>query len=322
MGKPLKFLVLGLALAGLLAACSGPAKNAVQMNQANAKTTASTALSDLAVSGALLDGVTGVIPQAAQAMGISVEAASVLDALGVKLPQAISAGCQFKQEPSIPTDADLDFVPLTLTFSGSCNYTDDNDTPADTTDDTAYSISGGVKLEDTNDNLKNSGFKISFLNFVEKASKGGKTLERTFNGSYTLDTQDPALYQVNKGYSAMQKFTDGANTDSRSSDYAVGEKYKPDNATTPKAAGTFTIDETNPGSLINTINGKTYSWKWFANLHFLRSCKARTPEGVRIPFDSGSATYSYTNPDGTVSTLKIEFSACGSYKLTLNGEVL
>lgn len=315
--RPSKLLLLSLGLVGLLAACSSAPKNTQAMTQAEAKTTSEAALNDLSLSGALVGGFTGLTAQsqaAAQSIGMPLQAASVLESLGMNVAQAITVGCTLDWSPQIPTDADKDGVPADLTVTVDCTYTDSGS-------GFTYAFKGSLKIQDTNDALKNSGFRLALQNWSEKATKGSDSFERTFDGTYSIDTQNPALFKEDKGYTAAQNVVLSGQTDSASAQYGVSTTYTPDDPTKPKAAGLFEIKEANPGSLTLTHNAKTYSWKWNTKptLHYNASCKARTPKGVRIPFDRGGAFYSYTNPDGSVATLEIQFTGCNAYTIIYNG---
>lgn len=308
--------LLALSLIGLLAACTSTPQNSQPMDATEAKAASEMALSDLALSGALVGGPGGILAQQAQALGIPPVAAAALEAAGMDLKQAISTGCNITFADWV--DKDSDFIPNDFSITvKDCFYTD-------TGNGFSYSFQGGLRLQDTNDNLKDSGFKLSFENFKETIALGSKSRERTFNGSYTLDAQNKMLYKVDKGYSVSQKLSDGSSTDTRSADYSVSETYAPTDASQPKAGGTFTIDKSKPGTLTLSHNSTTYRWNWYTDppLVYNASCKAKTPEGVKIPFTAGGAVYTYTNPDGKVSTLRIEFTGCGSYKVTFEGELV
>ena len=313
-----KQTILVLGLVALLAACSGPSNTNTQpMSAAEAKAAADVAVNDLSLSGALVGGPAGLVAQYAQILGIPVQAATVLEGLGMDLTQAITVGCTFDFSPEVPVDADKDLVPANFSLSVDCKYTD-------TGSGFTYAFKGSLKIEDTNDNLKNSGFKLALQNFIEEASKGADSFKRTFDGSYTLDTQNTSLFKAEKGYTASHSYTKGTQSDSANSTFSISETYAPDSALTPLKAGTFTVDEAKPGTLTVVHGSKTYNWKGNTKptLHYNSACKARTPNGVRIPFDSGAAFYSYTNPGGKVSTLEIKFSACGSFTVTLDGQGL
>lgn len=308
--RPGKLLVLSLGLVGLLAACSSAPKNTQAMTQAEAKATADVALSDLALSGALIGDPYGLTAQNAQKLGMPVVAAGVLEGLGMDLTQAISAQC--KIDIGSWVDKDLDGIPAGFSIQVSnCSYSDGTFT---------YSFQGSLNIDDTNDNLKNSGFKLGLNNFIEEATKGSDSYKRTFDGNYTLDTQNASLFKADKGYTASQTYTLSGQTDSASAQYGVSETYAPDDAIKPKVSGTFTIPELSPGTLTVTHNGKTYTWKWNTKptLHYVASCKARTPNRIKIPFDKGGAFYSYTNPDGSVATLEIQFTGCNAYTILYN----
>ncbi|PZA07609.1 MULTISPECIES: hypothetical protein [unclassified Meiothermus] len=305
-----------LSLIALLAACTNTPQNSQPMNKDEAKATSELALSDLALSGALVGGPTGLMAQQAQALGIPPVAGAALEASGMNLAQAISAGCRI--DVGGWTDQDLDLIPADFSITvKDCSYTD-------TGNGFSYSFQGGLRLQDTNDTLKDSGFKLSFENFKETITLGSKSRERTLNGAYTLGAQNKALYRVDKGYSASQKLSDGSSTDTQSAEYAVSETYAPNSQANPKAGGTFTIDKSKPGTLTLAHNSTTYRWNWYTDppLVYDASCKAKTPEGVKVPFTSGGAVYTYTNPNGKVSMLKVEFTGCGSYKVTFEGEVV
>lgn len=314
MKSGIKLLVLLLGMVGLLAACSSPPKNTQAMSQAEAQTAADVALNDLSLSGALVGDPYGLTAQNAEKLGMPVVAASVLEGLGMDLTQAISAQC--KIDIGTWVDKDLDGIPAGFSIQVSnCTYSDGT---------FSYSFQGTLNIDDTNDNLKNSGFKLGLNNFIEEATKGSDSYKRTFDGNYTLDTQNLALFKADKGYTASQTYTVGGTTNSASAQYGVSETYAPDDQAKPKVSGVFTIPEINPGTLTITRNGKTYVWKWNTKptLHYLASCKARTAKRVRIPFDAGGAFYSYTNPDGTTATLEIQFTACNAYTVTYNGQAL
>lgn len=322
--KPLGYMLI--LTIGLLAACSAPAKNTAKMSSTEAKATAEVALGDLSLA-SLVSGPTALAGQsllAAQKLGLSAQSVGVLEGLGLNLTQAISVGCSIVPS-NLSSDSDLDLIPVKISISvQNCSYTDDNST-ADPSDDVGYSIQGNVTLEDTDDNRANSGYKLSLSGWKDKATKGSKSLERTLDGSYTLNIPaNAAFYNVDKGYKASQIYTDGSTTDSSSVQFGLDQTYTPDSIGLFKRSGNYSVDKAKPGSLSLTHNGKIYAWSGYTEppLHFNSACKAKTDKGVRIPFDAGSAIYSYTNPDGTTSRLQISFKACGSYTLSLDGQAV
>jgi len=127
---------LALSLVGLLVACTNVPQKGQPMNATEAK-----AVSGLALSGDLVGDPYSLTKQDVQALGISPVAASALEATGMNLAQAVSAGC--KLDIGNCTDQDLDFIPtdFSITVSG-CSYTD-------TSTGFGYSFEGGLRLQDT-----------------------------------------------------------------------------------------------------------------------------------------------------------------------------
>lgn len=326
MKRTVQFLLIA-AIGGVLISCSGASKNTVRMNATEAKATASAALGDLSMA-SLVMGPTALTSQSVQAagkLGLSTQTAGVLEGLGMNLAQAVTVGCDISVIPG-GADKDFDLTPDKASVSvQNCSYKDDNNTPGDTSDDIGYSFEGSVTLEDTDDNRANSGFKLTLSGWKEAASKGAKSLERALDGSYTLNIPaGAASYTVGKGYTAAQTYKDGTQTDALNVQFGLDQTYTPDSVGLFKKAGSYAVDKTKPGTLNLTHNGKAYAWSGYTDpaLHFTSSCKAKTKEGVRIPFDSGSAHYTYINPDSASSSLVISFTACGSYTVTLDGQAV
>jgi hypothetical protein len=83
------------------------------------------------------------------------------------------------------------------------------------------------------------------------------------------------------------------------------------------------VDKNNPGSATWTRGNNTRSLIWYTDptLHWNRTA-CQNPLGRLMNFDSGAKEYVYTNPAGQTSTLRIEFSGCGQFSVTLNGQIV
>ncbi|RIH85027.1 hypothetical protein [Calidithermus roseus] len=317
MNRALRSMAMATVLAGLLAACSSSTpENSKPMSPEAAKAAAKAALRDLSLGSGLVRGPSGIVPQSAARVGLSAQVLGALEGLGIPMGQALEAGCTISVEPLPFTDDDQDLVPASATLKVDCTL--------DNAGGYSYTLKGSLKLEDNDDNFKNSGFRLAFEGFSDKATKGDYSIERSFEGSFALDSKDPALYKIDKGYNVLVKESRAGQTDTLAATFDASETYAPDDPSKPILAGDFTVDKNQPGSLVVSKNADSYRWNWFTDptLHYTFSCTATTDEGVWIPFDDGAVVYTYNDSKGQSATLRIEFTGCGSYTVTLNGEVL
>lgn len=314
-----------LALMGLLAAC-GIHQAPNTLSQTDAQALSEAAQGDLQLAGALLgDASTGALKAqnsldsldvGAQAWGLPRRINLILRAVGVLyLPPLGSGNCTISTTPSPLVDADDDGVPAYATSAYDCSYTGP--------DGTSYTLSGSITLQDTNDNQQFSGYSVTFDNFKSRVSGDNRSVERTLNGSYSMDKQDATLFKISKNYTHSVTKTVFNNTYTGSLVFNVSKTYAPDNDgdSNPWNAGTISVDKASPGSATWIRNNNTRNLIWYTDptLHWNRSvCK--NPSGRLMNFDSGAKEYVYTNPAGVKSTLRIAFSGCGQFSVTLNGQ--
>lgn len=318
----------GLALVGLLAACGTQPQTQGGLTQADAQALSEAAQGDLQLTGALLgDASTGALNTQggvdsldthAQNWGLPRRINLILRAVGVLyLPPSGSGNCTLSTTPSPLADADDDGVPADATTAYDCSYTGPGGT--------SYNLNGSIRLQDTNDNQPYSGYSVTFNNFRSRVSSNSSSVERTLNGSYSIDKQDATLFKISKNYSHNVTKTAFNNTYTGSLAFNVSKTYAPDNDgdSNPWNAGTITVEKTNPGSATWTRNGNTRNLIWYTDptLHWNRSV-CQNPSGRLMNFDSGAKEYIYTNPANEKSTLRIEFSACGNFTVTLNGQTV
>ncbi|ADD27069.1 MULTISPECIES: hypothetical protein [Meiothermus] len=325
MHKHLRALA-GLALLGLLAACSNPSSSSDQLSQSDAQALSEAVQGDLQLTGAMLgdastaalgaQGQVDGLEAAAQAWGLPRRGSLILRAVGVLyLPPTSSANCSISTNPATPVDADNDGVPASATTTYDCTYTGPGNT--------SYSLKGSVTLQDTNDNQPYSGYSVAFDRFTTRLTSGNTSIERTLNGSYSIDKQDATLFKITKNYTHAVTKTVFNNTYTGSLVFDVSKTYAPDQDgnSNPWDAGSITVEQNNPGSATWTRNNNTRSLIWYTDpsLHWNRAA-CQNPLGRLMNFDSGAKVFVYTNPAGERSTLRIEFSGCGQFTVTLNGQ--
>ncbi|WP_157202642.1 hypothetical protein [Calidithermus chliarophilus] len=317
MSSTFRSIVVTTALTGLLAACGGqqPPQNGKPMTPEAAKAAATVALRDLSLGSSLVRGPSGIVPQSAAKAGLNAQVLGGLEGLGIPMRQALEAGCEVKVEPLPFTDKDADLVPADATLKVDCTL-DHNGY--------SYAFKGALRVEDNDDNFKNSGFRLSFQGFSDKATKGDYSVERSFDGSFALDSKDPALYKLDKNYILTSKQTKAGQTNTLGATFDTTETYAPDDPSKPVLAGDFAVDKDKPGTLTVQKNADVYNWNWYTDptLHYTLSCAAVTGEGVWIPFDEGAVVYTYNDSKGQSANLRLEFTGCGSYTLTLDGKVI
>lgn len=316
----------GLTLLGLLAACGTQPQTPSTLSQADAQALSEAAQGDLQLTGALLgeasagalsgQGEVDSLEANAQTWGLPRRGVLILRALGVLyLPPASSANCSISTTPSQLVDADDDGVPASTTITFDCSYTGPGNI--------SYSLKGSVTLQDTNDNQPYSGYTLSFDRFTSRISIGNNTIERSLQGSYSIDKQDATLFKISKNYTHSVTKTVANNTYTGSLAFNVSKTYAPDSDgnNNPWDAGSITVDKNNPGSATWTRNSMTRSLIWYTDptLHWNRSA-CQNPLGRLMNFDDGAEEFVYTNPVGEKSTLRIEFSGCGQFTVTLNGQ--
>jgi len=315
-----------LALIGLLAACGTESQTPNTLSQADAQGLSEAAQGDLQLTGALLgDASAGALSAQggvdnldanAQAWGLPRRINLILRAVGVLyLPPLGSGNCTISTTPSSLVDADDDGVPANATTSYNCSYTGPGNT--------SYALSGSITLQDTNDNQQFSGYSLTFDNFKSRVSGDSRSVERTLNGSYGVDKQDATLFKISKNYTHSVSRTVFNNTYTGSLVFNVNKTYTPDNDgdSNPWNAGTITVDKSSPGSAtwIRGTNTRSLIWYTDPTLHWNRAA-CQNPFGRLMNFDSGAMEYVYTSPAGEKSTLRIAFSGCGQFAVTLDGQ--
>ncbi|GEM85225.1 hypothetical protein [Meiothermus hypogaeus] len=326
--NPILRNLAGLALVSVLAACGTQPQTQDSLTQADAQALSEAAQGDLQLTGALLgDASTGALSTQsgvdsldshAQNWGLPRRINLILRAVGVLyLPPSGSGNCTLSTTPSPPADADDDGVPADATTTYDCSYTSPSGT--------SYSLNGSIRLQDTNDNQPYSGYSVTFNSFRSRVSSSNLSVERTLNGSYSMDKQDATLFKISKNYTHNVTKTALNNTYTGSLVFNVSKTYAPDNDgdSNPWNAGTITVDKANPGSATWSRNSITRNLIWYTDptLHWNRSA-CQNPLGRLMNFDSGAKEYVYTNPASEKSTLRIEFSACGQFTVTLNGQTV
>lgn len=315
----------GLTLLGLLAACGTQSQTPNTLTQADAQALSEAAQGDLQLTGALLgDASAGALSAQggvdsleanAQTWGLPRRINLILRAVGVLyLPAMGSGNCTISTTPSPLVDADDDGVPASATTTYSCTYTSPGGI--------SYSLNGSISLQDTNDNQPFSGYGVTFSNFRSRVSSDNRSVERTLNGSYSIDKQDAALFKIGKNYTHSVTRTIFNNTYTGSLVFNVSKTYAPDNDgnSNPWDAGTITVDKASPGSATWTRGNNTRNLIWYTDpsLHWNRAA-CQNPLGRLMNFDSGAKEYVYTSPAGEKSTLRFAFSGCGQFSVTLNG---
>ncbi len=318
----------GPALVGLLAACGTQPQTQGTLTQSDALALSEAAQGDLQLTGALLgDASTGALSTQgrvdsldahAQAWGLPRRINLILRAVGVLyLPPLGSGNCTIHTTPSPLVDADDDGEPADATTTHDCSYTGPSGT--------SYNLNGSIRLQDTNDSQPYSGYSVNFNNFRSRVSSNSSSVERTLNGSYSIDKQDATLFKIGKNYTHSVSKTVFNNTYTGSLAFNVNKTYAPDNDgdSNPWNAGTIAVDKANPGSAAWTRGSNTRNLIWYTDptLHWNRSV-CQNPLGRLMNFDSGAKEFVYTNPANEKSTLRIEFSACGSFTVTLNGQTV
>jgi len=311
----------GIALVGLLAACGNQPQNNSGLTQSDAKGLSEAAVGDLKLTSSLMaDASTAALSTSASVDSLEVNALAwglprrlimVLKAFEVYIPAAATGTCTISKSGD-QTDADNDGVPVNATYTFDCTATG----PADGT----YSNKGSITLKDTNDAQAESGFSLSFDAFKTRISPdASKSVERTLQGSYSLDKQDATLYKIGKNYTHSVVIANGNNTYNGSLSFNVNKTYAPEDPAAPWSKGTITIDKAAPGTATWTRNNtRNLIWYTDPTLHYNRA-DCQNP-GRILNFDSGAKEYVYTNPAGEKSTLRIEFSACGTFSVTFNGQ--
>lgn len=316
----------GLALTLLLAACGTQNPGSSPgLSEQDAQALSEAAAGDLALDGGLLaDARGGSSLQAAaltegarNAIGYRLPRRLIhlLNAAGAYLPPAGSGECSVTVSPTDYADADDDGVPANVTVAFDCAGT--------RAGGTGYTTEGSVTLSDTDDALPLSGYSAGFTGFHTVLTRDdGTVIDRTFDGSLTLDKRDASLYAIAKDYSQAVSVTRGANTYTGSAEFEVEKTYAPELPDTPWAKGTITIAQDDPGSLTWVRGGKTRNLVWYTDptLHYNRADCA-SPSRL-LNYDAGAKEWVYTRPSGEQDTLRLEFTGCGQFTVTLNGEAV
>lgn len=325
MKPDLRMKLLTFGLVGLLAACGSQTAQSPETSQ-DAQTLSETALGDLSLTGAMLSDASaasmslqsvqiGSLEANAQSWGLPRRVTLILKALGHYIPNAASGSCTISKDGDL-TDADDDGVPVNATITFTCSATG--------LQGATYDTEGSLTLKDTNDAQAQSGYSVEFQGFKTRVSSDANhSVTRTLEGTYTLDRQT-STYQILKKYTYTIERKNFSNTTTSSLVFDVSKTYTPDpsalDAGKPFSAGTIVVDKASPGSADWTRdnNKRTLQWYTDPNLHWNRAvCQA--PERI-LNFDSGAKVYTYTNPAGQQSTLRIAFSGCGDFQVTFNGQ--
>jgi hypothetical protein len=319
------FRLAGLTLIGLLMACGTQTQAPNTLTQADAQVLSEAVQGDLQLTGFLLSNASvGALTAQSEADSLDASAQSwglprrlnvIMRAVGVLyLPARGGANCDIRTTPSPLVDADNDGVPATATTTFDCRYTSPGGI--------SYTLSGAITLQDTNDNQPNSGFSVSFDNFRSVVSGPNRSVERTLNGYFSIDTQNPALFTIAKNYTQTVARTVRNHSFTGSLAFNLSKTYAPtsDGDANPWNAGTITVARTDPGSATWTRGSRTRNLIWYTDptLHWNHSyCRKQEP---LMNFDRGALEYVYTSPAGDKSTLRIEFTGCGQFTVTLNGQ--
>lgn len=317
-----KLKIGGFALMLMLAACSSQVQAPTTLTQADARSLSEAALGDLKLTSSLMADASTASMAAmsadslvvnAQAWGLPRRLIMLLRAFEVYIPSAATGSCTITKSGD-QTDADDDGVPVNATYAFDCTATGPNGA--------TYTNQGSITLQDTNDAQAESGFSVSFGAFKSRISADAHhSKERTLSGSYTLDKQT-SVYGIQKNYTHTVKIVNFNNEYSGSLSFKVSKTYTPDNLSKPWSAGTIEVKKEAPGSAtwVRNNNTRTLSWYTDPTLHYNRAA-CQNPTRL-LNFDSGAKEYVYTNPAGEQSTLRIEFSACGTYTVTFNKQAV
>jgi hypothetical protein len=305
---------LVLFAAALLAACNNQAVlpvNADPVTQAQARATAQASVDNLAL-------LRFNAPTSLGALAVSQPALLPLQVLGI--PATDIAQCSTRVSPDTLVDADKDGIPKEATFSYDCTFS---------IGQIAYETKGSVRLEDTKEDAKNSGFKVTYSDFRNKFSGLNQAFEQTLNGSYLLDTQSANLFKVEQAYANTFSRTKNSVTGANKVNFDSKLSYTPDSAAQPEQAGTFRALDAQVGQLVVEESNKRLSWVLSIGaegLHYNSSCSGVNAQGERAPkIDRGSVTYEYNYTNGTQnakSVLRIQFTGCGTFSATLDGVAL
>ncbi|PZA06127.1 MULTISPECIES: hypothetical protein [unclassified Meiothermus] len=325
MNPDLRIKLLTFGLVALLAACGSQTAERPETSQ-DAQTLSETALGDLSLTGAMLGDASAAslsrqsvgvdsLEANAQSWGLPRRVTLILKALGHYIPNAASGACTIRKDGDL-TDADDDGVPVNATITFSCSATG----PQGAT----YDTEGSLTLKDTNDAQAESGYSVEFQGFKARVSSDANhSVTRTLEGTYTLGRQT-STYQILKKYTYTIERKNFSNTTTSSLVFDVSKTYTPDpsalDAGQPFSAGTIVVDKASPGSAVwnHDNNSRTLQWYTDPNLHWNRAA-CQVPERI-LNFDSGAKVYTYTNPAGQQSTLRIAFSGCGDFQVTFNGQ--
>lgn len=312
----------GLTLTLLLAACGTQNPGSGGLSQQDARALSEVAAGDLALDGGLLADARGSTSLQAAALSEGAFNAigynlprriiHLLNALGAYLPPVGSGECSVTVSPPNFVDADDDGVPASITVTFDCAGT--------RAGGASYTTEGSVSLSDTNDALPLSGYSVSFNGFHTVVTRDdGTVIDRSLEGSFTLDKSDASLYTIAKNYSQAVSVTTGGNTYDGSAQLEVEKTYAPELPDTPWAKGTITIAQDNPGSLTWERGGRVRNLIWYTDptLHWNRADCA-SPARL-LNYDSGAKVWVYTRPNGEQDTLRLEFTGCGEFTVTLNG---
>lgn len=316
----LMLTISGLALMVVLAACSSQVQTSNTLTQADAKSLSEAAVGDLQLTSSLMADASAASLSAmgadslvvnAQAWGLPRRLIMVMRAFDVYVPLAATATCTISKSGD-QTDADNDGVPVNATYTFDCSATGPNGG--------TYAHQGSITLKDTNDAQAESGFSLSFYGFKSKVSaNANRSTERTLSGNYTLDKQT-SVYSILKNYTHSVKIVNFNNEYSGSLSFNVSKTYTPDDLAMPWAAGTIEVKKDTPGMATWVRGNNTRNLIWYTDptLHYNRTA-CQNPTRI-LNFDSGAKEFVYTNPAGEKSTLRIEFTACGTYTVTFNGQ--
>ena len=332
-----RFTTTGILVAIFVAACTsddstnGGGTTPVQLDSSEVTGTADAATDDLLVDGALLDDspeadATTTSSGNGQGLGdgggpldgggggngrswrIAKPLYKILRAWGALVPSSCITDNGW-------VDADGDGIPASTTFTFACTAQPGSGRTID--------VSGAVAVSDTDDASAGSGYKLDFTSLrVKVTTPNGGSRERTVDGSVTVTVKGtpPALangIDIARDLTIEQVKVTPGTTLSWTHTTTGTISYVPDTdvANDPFARGTVTGSGSGTNTMTVASQERTRNWtrRTDPSLHWNRACDDANPE---IPgFDSGAVVHE----DGRGNLLRIEFTACGMFTVTLNG---
>jgi hypothetical protein len=297
-----------LVSAGLLS-CTGPDEGLhPQSNEATAEEALAlqqVAQDDLAIEAALLDDMSRVLPEDSRFL----------------LPRPLGSLFAIWEAPVDPAcvitsrsiDADDDGVPLYATIAFDCKTHPDRGT--------LVTVNGRAVIEDTNDDVADSGFHVQFVNLtIVHDPLGPARQSREFDGSvdlvvrgripklsYGFDFQQnlDIRYEVSRGTTVQKSVYRTATT----GDYMPERGYL---TSDPLAKGRLTFDGE---AILASPSGRVTMWRWTDPiLHWNRLCRPVTSGAPH--FDRGAVV----ERDSFGNMLRVEFVGCGLSQTTYTGK--